>query len=142
MVRPPERARGFAVVAVVLLLLALTGLAHAGLLLGGRERVASALGPELLLLTGVAELGGLPGEARTGAVAWRLNPTGRAARAAAVVEVGGSAELAGGSVTASGWLEPGPEGAAAHPDCGGELARLDEAAPMLLLPLGLALRRA
>jgi hypothetical protein len=157
MVKTGSSARaGFAVVAVLLLLIGLTALAHAALVMATRERQASglearlilrrlvartaatlppledtlptldgdgeplasgargvlrwrtdatSLGSELVLLTGSAALDHLPGEARTGALAWRIDPSLRAAAAAAVVEFGGGAQV-DGVVTVSGWLEP------------------------------------
>jgi hypothetical protein len=171
--RSPARA-GFAVVAVLLLLIGLTALAHSALVMAVRERQASALearlilrrlaartgatlpvledtlptldgegerlaagahgalrwqtvaaplGDELVLLTGTATLDQLPGQARTGALAWRLDPSLRAAAATAVVEVGEGVQL-DGAVTASGWLEPSEDSAAAVA-CEPELSLLD-----------------
>ena len=45
---------------------------------------AQRLGHEIVLLTGVAREDRLPGEARTGAVVWAMNPTDRVAAAQVV----------------------------------------------------------
>ncbi len=174
---------GFAVVAVLLLLIGLMGLAHGALLLAERERIASGLearllsrrlaaraaarppegtdtlptlgrtaiplgggrrellrwrtdgvgiGRELVLLVGVAALEGLPGEDRVGALAAVLDPSARAARAAAVVEAGGGADVGADGVTASGWLAPDAAQAAA---CTAELRALDSLGAVAPPPL-------
>lgn len=69
---------------------------------------ATALSPEFVLLTGVAEIDGLPGEARTGAVVWRLDPSARTAAVAAVVETARGVAIEGGSIGAEAWLSALP----------------------------------
>ena len=176
---------GFAIVAVLLVLIGLMGLAHGALLLAGRERIASALearleyrrlvargatrlpplsdtlpslgalprtlasgahepirwaarasalGRELVLVTGAAELDHLPGEDRVGVVAWRLDPSQRVAAAGAVVESGAGAQLAGGTVEETGWLAPALGGGIGA--CADELRALDSLGARVPDPLG------
>ena len=94
---------------------------------------AQRLGHEMVLLTGVAREDRLPGEARTGAVVWAMNPTDRVASARAVIETAGGAELEG-TVTTEDFLDP-PDPLATVL-CRGELLALDSLSVRLLPPVG------